>query len=352
MIATDRPVQRPPGARLLVIDAGGRIAQAPRAQFVDYLRPGDLVVANNAATLPASLHGRHLPSGAAIEARLAGRSSLRREDVRFSAVVFGAGDYRTRTEDREPPPALAPGDSLQLGPLTANLEALLGHPRFVTLRFVGAPHDVWAGIARHGRPIQYAHLPMPLALWDVWTPIAAAPVAFESPSASFMLDWKSLGRMRSRGVAFATLILAAGLSSTGDPALDARLPLDEPYRIPAATASAIRHAKAIGGRVIAIGTTVVRALEHAGARDGVVHAGDGVADQCISAPTELRIVDAILSGTHEPDTSHYQVLRAFADGAVLSRASAVLEACGYRSHEFGDSMLVENRAAVGSRFAA
>ena len=108
--------------------------------------------------------------------------------------------------------------------------------------------------------------------------------------------------------------LAAGISSTGDPALDARLPLDEPYRIPAATACALRRAKVLGGRVIAIGTTVVRALEHAGARDGVVHAGDGVADQRIGASTELRIVDAILSGTHEPDTSHYQVLRAFADG--------------------------------------
>ena len=159
MIATDRPVQRPPDARLLVVDAGGRITQAPRSKFVDYLRPGDLVVANDAATLPASLRGRHVPSGAAIEARLAGRSSLSREDVRFSAVVFGAGDYRTRTEEREPPPALSRGDSLQLGPLTASLEALLGHPRFVTLRFAGAPHDVWAGIARHGRPIQYAHIP-------------------------------------------------------------------------------------------------------------------------------------------------------------------------------------------------
>lgn len=122
--------------------------------------------------------------------------------------------------------------------------------------------------------------------------------------------------------------------------------------MPAATASAIRRAKAIGGLVIAIGRTVVRALEQTGARDGVVHAGDGVADERIGAPSQLRIVDAILSGTHEPDTSHYQVLRTFADDAVLSRASAVLEACGYRSHEYGDSMLVENRAAIGGRFAA
>jgi S-adenosylmethionine:tRNA ribosyltransferase-isomerase len=112
------------------------------------------------------------------------------------------------------PSALSRGDSLQLGPLTAILEALLGHPRLVTLRFAGAPHSVWAGIARHGRPIQYAHIPMPLALWDVWTPIATAPVAFEPPSASFVLDWKSLEGEPRRRDAHPT----AGFLD-GDPAL-------------------------------------------------------------------------------------------------------------------------------------
>ena len=206
MIPADRTVQRPPRAKLLVVDARGEITHALRAAFVEFLRPGDLVIANDAATLPASLHGKHVPSGGPVEVRLAGRRSLAPDDVGwFSAVVFGAGDYRTRTEDRALPPPLQPGDRLTLGPLSATVESLLGHPRFVALRFDGAPDAIWAGLARHGRPIQYAHVPAPLALWDVWTPVAGPPVAFEPPSAGFALDWRALAVMRTRGVTFATL---------------------------------------------------------------------------------------------------------------------------------------------------
>jgi S-adenosylmethionine:tRNA ribosyltransferase-isomerase len=182
-------------------------------------------------------------------------------------------------------------------------------------------------------------------LWDVWTPIAALPVAFEAPSAGFALDWGTVAALRSRGVGFATITLAAGISSTGDAALDARLPLDEPYRISEAAASAIRRAKAKRARVIAVGTTVVRALEHAGASAGDVSAGENVATQRIGSSTRLRVVDAILSGTHERHESHYQLLRAFQDEVTLARASARLEANGYRNHEFGDSVLVERRSA-------
>lgn len=335
MIAAAQPVQRRADARLLVMDAHGAMAHAARSSLVDYLRRGDLVVANDAATLPASLHGTHLPSGAPIEVRLAGRASLSREDVQFSAVVFGAGDWRMRTEDRPLPPALARGERLALGPLVARVDAVLGHPRLVALRFEGPADAVWAGIARHGRPIQYAYLARALALWDVWTPIAALPVSFEAPSAGFALDWGLLGAMRRRGVDFATITLAAGISSTGDPALDARLPLDEPYRISDAAAAAIERAKGKGARVVAVGTTVVRALEHSGG-----HAGEAVADQRIGPGTRLRVVDAILSGTHEPHEGHYQMLRAFQDDERLVRADAALQAFDYRTHEFGDSMLV------------
>ena len=113
-----------------------------------------------------------------------------------SAVVFGAGDYHTRTEHRAPPPPLLPGDRLTLGPLSAIIERRLGHPRLVSLRFAGTPDTIWAGLARHGRPIQYAHVPEPLNMWDVWTPIAGPPVAFEPPSAGFALDWRLLAAMR------------------------------------------------------------------------------------------------------------------------------------------------------------
>jgi S-adenosylmethionine:tRNA ribosyltransferase-isomerase len=335
MIAARHPLQRPTDARLLVINEHGAIAHAARSSLVDFLKRGDLVIANDAATLPASLQGVHLPSGVSIEVRLAGRSSFAREDVRFSAVMFGAGDWHRRTEDRPPPPLLAPGDRLALGPLVATVDGMLGHKRLVALKFEGQIDTVWAGLARHGRPIQYAYLDRALALGDVWTPIAALPVAFEPPSAGFALDWRVLGTLRSRGVEFATVTLAAGISSTGDPELDARLPLDEPYRVTATTASSIYRAKTRGGRIVAVGTTVVRALEHCGGR-----AAEGVADQRIGPDTGLRVVDAILSGTHGPDESHYQMLRAFQNDDVLTRVEAALEAASYRTHEFGDSVLI------------
>jgi S-adenosylmethionine:tRNA ribosyltransferase-isomerase len=343
MIAAHRPVQRPADARLLVLDRHGRLAHYPRSAFVDLLRPGDLVVANDAATLPASLQGVHVPTGAAIEVRLAGRRTLATDDVRvWTAVVFGAGDFRTRTEDRPLPPPLRPGDRLALGPLDASVEALLDHPRLIALKLRGTPCAIWAGLASHGRPIQYAHVPTPLALWDVWTPIAGRPAAFEPPSAGFALDWASLARMRARGVTFATITLAAGISSTGDPALDRRLPFDEPFRVASTTAAAVGDTKREGCRVVAVGTTVVRALEHAVGRDGLVHAGFGIATGRVGPSTPLRVVDSILSGTHEPDSSHFDLLRAFADDAVLARAQRELERGGYRTHEFGDSMLIES----------
>jgi S-adenosylmethionine:tRNA ribosyltransferase-isomerase len=143
---------------------------------IDVLRPGDLVIANDAATLPASLQGEHLASGRAIEVRLAGRRSLARDDVReFVAIVFGAGDFHTRTEDPPAPPPLEPGDRLGFGRLSAAVLKTLGHPRLAWLGFDGTPDAIWAGLARHGRPIQYAHVPQPLALWDVWTVIAGPP---------------------------------------------------------------------------------------------------------------------------------------------------------------------------------
>jgi S-adenosylmethionine:tRNA ribosyltransferase-isomerase len=324
-------------ARLLVVGDEGRIVHRRARDLPDLVRANDVVVANDAATLPASLTGEHEPTAAAIEVRLAGRRSLAWQRVRrFVAVVFGAGDHRTPTEQRALPPPLHAGDRLRLGPLDAVVERVLGHPRLIELAFDGSLEDIWSGIARHGRPIQYAHVPQPLAMWSTWTRIASLPVAFEPPSAGFVLDWATVERLRARGAALATLTHAAGISSTGDAALDALLPLDEPYRIPAATAAAIDAARLAGGRVIAIGTTVVRALEHAALPHGRVRAGDGIATGRIGPGTRLRVADAIVSGTHEAGTSHYELLRAFQDDTTLSAMARELEAHGYQTHEFGD----------------
>jgi S-adenosylmethionine:tRNA ribosyltransferase-isomerase len=342
VIAADRPVQRSADSKLLYVDAAGRIRSVPRTALIELLQPGDVVVANDAATLPASLRGIHLQTGMEVEVRLAARASLAADDVlRFHAIVFGPGDHRTRTEDRALPPQLAPGQRLRLGSLWAVVEEVLGHPRLIALQFENSVAEVWAGLAREGRPIQYAHMPPALELWDVWTPIAAQPVAYEPPSAGFALDWQLLTAFAAKGIVFATITHAAGISSTGDADLDRLLPFDEPYRIPVATELALRRACREDRRVVAIGTTVVRALEHSAARFGAVLAGDGVADQRIGAHTRLRVVDAILSGTHEPGTSHYDLLHAFAGAPVLRRADRALDGAGFRTHEFGDSVLIE-----------
>lgn len=324
-------------ARMLVVGGDGTMVHRRARDLSSLVRPGDVVVANDAATLPASLMGEHAATGASIEVRLAGRRSLSpRRMRRFVAVVFGAGDYRTPTEHRPAPPALRSGDRLRLGPLTARVVRVLSHPRLIELTLEGSFAQVWNGLARHGRPIQYAYVPHPLPVWATWTRLASLPVAFEPPSAGFLLDWGTVQQLRHRAASFATVTLAAGISSTGDPQLDALLPFDEPYRIPAATAARIEAARNGVGRVIAIGTTVVRALEHAAIARGRVRAGDGIATERIGPGTRLQVADVIVSGTHEPGTSHYELLRAFQRDAVLSRITCELDAHGYETHEFGD----------------
>jgi S-adenosylmethionine:tRNA ribosyltransferase-isomerase len=218
---------------------------------------------------------------------------------------------------------------------------LENHPRLVQLRFEGSSAEIWSGLARHGRPIQYAHVKQPLALWDVWTPIAGPVVAFEPPSAGFALSWQMVRALTAAGVEFATLTHTAGISSTGDPHLDARLPFDEPYRIPVYTADAIARAKQGRARVIALGTTVVRALEDAAQPDGYVKAGTGIATRKIGPTTRLRVVDALISGTHERGTSLYELLGAFASPRTLDQMEKQLDSHSYRTHEFGDSILIE-----------
>ena len=335
------------GAKLLVIGADGEMRQLPRAGLASLFGCGDLVIANDAATLPASLTGTHRRSGEAIEIRLAAWVSID-DATRFDAIAFGAGDHRTRTEQRMPPPPLAPGDRLALGPLTAVVELPPAVPRLIRLRFLGTRAAVLCGLAGHGKPIQYAHVPQPLALGQVWTAIAANPIAIEAPSAGFALDWRSLAQWRQRGVGFATLTHAAGISSTGDAVLDERLPFDEPYSIPEQTEAAIARAKSQGARIVAIGTSVVRALESAVRSDGSVRAGSGVARGRILRGTPIRVVNALLTGVHEAGDSHFELLRAFVDDRTLDAIARVLKGHGYRTHEFGDSLLVDRQRDVAT----
>jgi len=142
-------------AKLLVVDAEGGIRHLPRATLGALFSQGDLVIANDAATLPASLTGIHCGSGKPIEIRLAAWLSVR-DPTRFAAIAFGAGDHRTPTEKRMLPPPLLPGDQLAFGPLMAVVEHPLNDPHLYRLRFLGDRATIMAGIARQGRPIQYA----------------------------------------------------------------------------------------------------------------------------------------------------------------------------------------------------
>jgi len=160
------------------------------------------------------------------------------------------------------------------------------------------------------------------------------------PSAGRPLRWEILLALRARGIGFAHLTEAAGLSSTGDPAIDALLPFPERFEVPEATAGAVSATRAAGGRVVAVGTSVARALEGAALERGTLVAGSGVTDLLIGPGYRPRVVDGLLTGAHEPAASHYALLHAFAPAALLSRASEHAERSGYLTHEFGDSWLV------------
>jgi S-adenosylmethionine:tRNA ribosyltransferase-isomerase len=322
--------------RLLVVDpAAQALRDATVAEMGEYLRGGDLLVVNDAATLPASLPAR-TASGDGLELRLAGA-----QGEEWWAVVFAAGDWRQRTEDRPPPPPLAHRQQLHVGSaLRAEVRAVSPlSPRLVLVRFDAAGSDLWSALYRDGRPVQYSYLQAPLALWDVQTPYPSRPWAMEMPSAGRVLTPRLLDGLRTRGVNVAWLTHAAGLSATGDAQLDAGLPLPERYDLPAETVEAIVAARGAGGRVVAAGTTVVRALE-AAAGEGDLRAGPGVATLRLTRAHARRVVDGILTGVHESGTSHFELLGAFAPPPLLERSLRHAEEQGYLGHEFGDAMLV------------
>jgi S-adenosylmethionine:tRNA ribosyltransferase-isomerase len=334
------------------------------------LEPGDLLVVNDAATLPASLAGR-AAGGERVEARLAGPP----DGDRWLAVLYGAGDWRERTEDRIPPPRVSAGERLvfDVDPDSAHVPepdaALAGgnaalsarivsvsaiSPRLVTLRFEREGAALWDALYRVGRPVQYSYLRAPLDLWDVQTPYAARPWAAEPPSTGLGFDARILTALGARGIGLARITEAAGLSATGDPALDAALPFPERFEIPEQTAHAIERTRARGGTVIAAGTTVVRALEGAAAANGGrLAAGSGITDLRVDAGYAPRIVDGLLTGIHEPGTSHYELMRAFVPEPLLEAAFAHAQERNYLGHEFGDLCLVlPDRAAHGDGYRA
>jgi S-adenosylmethionine:tRNA ribosyltransferase-isomerase len=321
---------------LLLDRQTGAVGDAVLDELPSLVSAGDLFVVNDAATLPASLPAR-LPSGAAAEVRIV---RARDDGRRWQAVLFGAGDWRTPTERRLAPEPLTAGARLEIAGLAATVTAVSKTSvRLLELAFENDAAAAWAAIYRHGRPIQYAHVREPLALWAVQTAYAARPWAAEAPSAGVPLDWALLSALRAHGVGLAAITEGAGLSSTGDAAIDAALPLPERFEVSPAAVRAVVAAKAAGGRVVAVGTSVVRALESA-ASSGELRAMAGDTDLVIGPGYRPRVVDGLFTGLHEPAASHFALLQAFATRAQLELAYVHAERSGYLGHEFGDANLI------------
>lgn len=355
--ARPEPTQRPTDARLASLTPEGTIVHRPRAAFLELLRAGDVLVVNDAGVLPSIFSVRARSGGPLFELRLAAhrmtttrigdRLGLARAiDGSYRALVFGEGDTSVPTELRGPAPLLMRGDELEVldaearaTGIVVRVEAM--HARqLLEVRFVGGHDEAMRAASRHGRPIQYAHLATPLALYDVWTRIAGVPLAFEPPSAGFVLEHHHLATCRVRDIEVLTLTHAAGISSTGDAALDRTLPWAEPYELSSTTAARLERARCEGRRIVAVGTSVVRAIESAAER-GAIEGGPAVATLKLGPERGPRVVHAVLSGAHEPGSSHAALLASFVGEPALARLTSAMIEAGYRGHEFGDACFVE-----------
>jgi S-adenosylmethionine:tRNA ribosyltransferase-isomerase len=334
--------------RLLALDTSAERHSGPHTleQLPLLLAPGDLVIVNDAATLPAALRGvlaDGTEPGAPLELRLIG-PAIAPGGPRWLAAVLGAGDWRTPTEKRPDPPPLRPGNRIRFD-AHPGLEARVvmpspRSPRLFEVEFDRGGAALWSALYRAGRPVQYAHMAEELELWSVQTPFAAQPWAVEMPSAGRPISMALLLSLRRHGIEVASLTHSAGLSSLGDERLDAVLPLPERYHLPTETNELYARCRQRGGRVIAVGTTVVRALETA-LNDGKLRVGSGISELVVDGEVgPVRAVDGLLTGLHAPGESHFRLLRAFASRALLDAAWQRAEELGYLNHEFGDLALL------------
>jgi S-adenosylmethionine:tRNA ribosyltransferase-isomerase len=314
--------------RLLVLPRfAGPAIHARFDALGDFLRPGDLLVVNTSRTLPALLKA-YDESGSPVEVRLAQRRSEDTWDVLLlegrkhigragMKLDFGQGMTATLLSPRPDLPFLW---QAQFDPCCMPLIDL---------------------IYRLGEPVRYSYVDDVYPLDMYQTVYAAQPGSVEMPSAGRPLTWELLFKLRRKGIDMVSLSLHTGLSSTRDDALDASRPnFDEEYQVPPETARAVSAARASGGRVIAVGTTVVRALETAACPDGALEPERGWTHLRITAGHQLKVVDALLTGLHEPESSHLDLLSAFVDPSRLQAAYAEAIQHGYLWHEFGDMNLI------------
>jgi S-adenosylmethionine:tRNA ribosyltransferase-isomerase len=337
MLAATWPREQPQNNRMLWIDTKEKKhGDSQVRDLASFLRRGDVLVFNDAATLPASLSGT-LTSGAEIEIRLLQHHN----QGRFTAVLFGPGSWRQKTEERPAPPRVWVGDVLRFQDVSATIESVDAEsPRLIELRFHEEGAALYQSLYQIGRPVQYSYLQRELPLWHVQNAYAGRPWAMELPSAGHSLTFQTLLALQKKGVELLYLTHAAGLSSTGDDTLDARLPLPEHYDIPEYTVAQIKRAQLEKRRVIAVGTSVVRALESCYLEHQELKAGEGIAGLIIREGFQRKIVDALFTGMHSPQESHYDLLLSFAPRHLLQKSYEHAEQVGYIGHEFGDATLI------------
>ncbi len=314
------------GVRLLVASrSDGRIEHAHFRDLPRFLRPGDVVVVNTSATLPAAVDARRA-DGTAIELRFAGVPP-HLPDGRWWLVELrvagGATPLRGgRAGERI---ALPQGASAEL------LAPYAGSPRLWLARIDGE-----APLERHGRPVRYAYVPDEWPLEAYQTVFARHPGSAEMPSAGRPFTPELVTRLAAAGVLLAPVLLHAGLSSPdrGEP------PLPERFAVPEQTARLVNAVRGWGGRVVAAGTTVVRALESVASPDGSVEPGRGFTRLVVTPERGLLMVDALITGWHAPEATHLELLEAAAGPALLADTYAEALRAGYLWHEFGDSHLL------------
>jgi len=314
------------GVRLLVSAGDDDPVDARFTDLPRVLRPGDLLVVNTSATVPAAFDGR-LPDGEPIVVHLSGALP---GDVWLVEVRRPRGGVTEPLHvDRAVDVALLAGGSVRLLTPFANSERL-----WLARLVVGTAVLDYA--YAHGRPIRYRHVEheWPLAVYE--TIFAREPGSAEMPSASRPFTDAVVTDLVTRGVLMTPLVLHTGVSSLEGN----EQPYPERYRVPGASAAAVNAVRTRGGRVVAVGTTVVRALATVTDERGVVHPGDGWTEVVVTPDTPLRSVDGLVTGWHEPESSHLMMLEAFAPADTLRRAYDAALASGYLWHEFGDSHLI------------
>jgi S-adenosylmethionine:tRNA ribosyltransferase-isomerase len=304
--------------RLLVTDrASGTHRDARFFDLPAFLAPGDLLVLNDSATIPAALRAER--DGAA---PFAVHLSTRLTDDLWVA------EPRAPVVAGERVALIRGGHATFLAPLDQ------ARPRLWYV-LLTVPCSLDAFLAAYGKPIRYRYVTQDHPLSDYQTIFARVPGSAEMPSAARPFSHEVLDELYRRGIGIAAITLHTGVASQERD----ELPYREPFVVSAMTAAAVNATRERGNRVVAIGTTVVRALESA-TLDGAAVAARGWTDLVITPERGVAIVDALLTGFHEPQASHLDLLRAFLDERTLRDAYDHALANHYLWHEFGDVHLI------------